>query len=426
MTHSEVCELVAEIKWRSHIHAQGVSPSKVLFGSLDDNKMALALKMFPVLDDGDKEVQYELDGLMYEARVYMDIIGDIIAQRRSPHFIPCVGFVQCSTDAYPNLKGAFDGLRSEIKKKRKSSKCSDQFMALLTEYDPSASSTFGSVFPELDETERCQMLFQIVYSILVMHSYRLVHHDLHQDNILVKKHAQPVTRFYRIMGSNGAPKTFKITSRYTPLIYDWDNAYCERLGPNKKMDSKHCKQSNMSNQFHPKFDLYAILGSTFYMDHTNPIAKMYFDDLARTKENNSMLCVSEKLFVQLKVAGDFRVQEEGIGIRCYEGKKVAASRLAQFRSDPGFIFDPDSDLWVQLIEQHHPIKKFLIAPNPGHSYLPTVFHRNWPSALCILENPIFSDFLVPEGSDIDPTQTFQGPNVAAVQDVIRSSQEYTQ
>jgi hypothetical protein len=108
-----------------------------------------------------------------------------------------------------------------------------------------------SLFGECNEDDIILILFQLIYSIHVMGKFRLMHNDMHIANILVVEY--PVERK---MSFTVANRTFLIRTKYIPYIFDWDNAYVEKLGPNPNIynDSKY----GVSNKFSDKSDLFML------------------------------------------------------------------------------------------------------------------------------------------------------------------------
>jgi hypothetical protein len=97
------------------------------------------------------------------------------------------------------------------------------------------------------------VMFQIVYAIAVMQKYRLIHNDLHAANILVVTYKNKKSRFFEYRG-----KIYNVVTKYIPLLFDWDRAYCEFLGQNRILDGDPCLNWGTCNRFTPKFDLYVL------------------------------------------------------------------------------------------------------------------------------------------------------------------------
>ena len=71
-------------------------------------------------------------------------------------------------------------------------------------------------------------LIQIAIACYTLFLNRTNHNDLHSRNILINKLDNPEMFEYKLNGEK-----YKIYTRYIPLIYDYDVAYCEKIGVNK-------------------------------------------------------------------------------------------------------------------------------------------------------------------------------------------------
>jgi len=160
------------------------------------------------------------------------------------------------------------------------------------------------IIPKIDTTRNIlwETLFQIVAACYAMSLSKMVHNDLHSNNIFIEDLGDEKTFLYVI---NDIPYILK--TRYKVLIYDFDRGYVNRLGNNELLrpnfDCKYNRQCNhfvdnkdilkiMCNVFVPLVrttsttlpDLLNILLSSLGPDINNEIFKMYtnanssFDD----------------------------------------------------------------------------------------------------------------------------------------------------
>lgn len=415
MDDGKICRLVSRIKRHTIVRKEGDSISQVFLGKIQsqDKKdvASVAVKILPIPQTEDPELEEDLDGFKYEARVYRHIIDNIVKKKQSPHFVTYAGFGKCHKDSHPDIQMLIRKLRG-IRAKDRLPELGDEVFVLVTYNDPPAVTNFMELFPLLTITEQNQMLFQILYSIYVMQHYRLTHNDLHGHNILIARHNTPVTRFYTVPGPDGKSMTYKITSTFTPLIFDWDLAYSERLGPNEKLTYGYCDEYNVCNQFHPKFDMYTILCLANHLEPSNPVTDSYTDEVFYSKEKQRPIAISKELFMYMKQAGDFKRGKAGLQFRKYLATRIPASKFADLASKPDFIFEQNTDVWVELIEQLVPEKRYFMRVFEGMLCRPTVYSKDWPSAIEMLTGPLFADFLISETDVIDDEQLYQAPDIA--------------
>ena len=114
------------------------------------------------------------------------------------------------------------------------------------------------------------IIFQISYACYVMSLSKLVHNDLHSDNIFIKDLGVNTLFIYNINSVK-----IKIITRYQPLIYDFDRGYCERFGENTLLDNT-CNISSQCNIFVENKDIVKIL-CYVYKQSTYPITNNIID-----------------------------------------------------------------------------------------------------------------------------------------------------
>ena len=110
--------------------------------------------------------------------------------------------------------------------------------------------------------EGWRMLFQIMAGCYALSLSKAIDNDLHAGNVMIKKYEGP-PRIYDIEGF-----VFELKSGYEALIFDFDNAYAERLGNNPLLDGKRCEVSSHCNNLVPNKDMVKIL-CYFYQKFNN-------------------------------------------------------------------------------------------------------------------------------------------------------------
>ena len=304
-----VCELNKQLKDSKLLPKESASPSEVIFAKLlldqitgNRRLIPVALKMWLNIPENIAKRAHDIQdivkdtyGLDYEVKVYRQIINKILTENYSPNFISYVGYGNCSMynknnelhissflsgAQVNNIKKGFDNAYIPGIWKNRDVGVS---MLLLEKVEARGPTmTLHSFIRNMDEkteqTEYPKVLFQIVYSLAVMAKFKLVHNDLHSDNILVVDHIDPVASVFKV----GKHK-FLIKSRYVPYIFDWDFAYSPLLGDNGKIkdDEYYCGKLNLCNSFDPRFDIYTLFCIIQFRDI---VSKTYDVQTTRTKE----------------------------------------------------------------------------------------------------------------------------------------------
>jgi hypothetical protein len=104
------------------------------------------------------------------------------------------------------------------------------------------------------KTELWNILFQITVACYTMSLSKLVHNDLHSNNIFIRDLGVETYFLYNINGEKITIKT-----RYQPLIYDFDRGYVERFGKNIYLDGSLCTKTSQCNIFIKNKDIIKIL-----------------------------------------------------------------------------------------------------------------------------------------------------------------------
>lgn len=102
----------------------------------------------------------------------------------------------------------------------------DRFNVMVTQAPKDPYSTMFDFLAREDITDadRADVLSMLVLCMQKMHRLQLTHNDQHWDNVLVAERRQSVTRVY--------PSGVQITSRFYPVLFDWDFAQKKDGAPN--------------------------------------------------------------------------------------------------------------------------------------------------------------------------------------------------
>ena len=246
----DACIIAKSLVKLKHKSKDSASPSEVYFAVTHKNEIPVSIKAF-LDEEMDKA---GLGGLKYEIKVYDQIINEILEQKYSPNFIGFVAQGECSVNSSDLVQAAFDELEGSDE-----DTIVNLLMTQLAGGGKNPIDSLENVYPKLSARDKLEVMFQIVYSLRVMNIMRFTHNDLHAGNVLVEELPEKTTRYYHVPGRRGAPgKTFTIRTKYVPLLFDWDLAYAEQLGPNPKIDDFFCRDLNICNRFSEKTDLYIL------------------------------------------------------------------------------------------------------------------------------------------------------------------------
>lgn len=300
------CNLGKYIKKPKILPKKSASPSEVIFADYIQGKklpnIPVSIKTF--IDLSSFRVKNpasikNVEGLKYEVKVYRDIISRIIEGRYSPNFIRFIAYGNCTMSKFLSIFSYFSKSEKKVIKNSINTyypeiggvKDNTPLSFLITE-KAGGNQQYYEVTTLLDLFKRSlvpktlilHIMFQVVYSIAVMQKFRLVHNDLHANNVLVVLYKYPVSRYYKI-----GEKIFHIKTNAVPYIFDWDQSYCSTLGPNPLLESTICKDINICNRFSEKSDLYILFCTLGFHD---PISRKYANILSTTKEKQHKIFIS--------------------------------------------------------------------------------------------------------------------------------------
>lgn len=249
--------------------------SEMVFTSIQNRpKVPVIAKIFVIPPD---ESYYD-DGvyaLLYEAKVYTKIINNIIVDKLSPNFIGSFGYGECSVEKTTNFlpERNSDIIYRRLKTGNFNLLLKPKLGIILNPAVP-RSRTFKYLYPTVSDNNKINMLFQVIYSLGVMSKFRLIHNDLHANNVLVDDERKEELYAFIIRD-----KIFSFETKYVPLIFDWDHSYSDYLGENKYLDEKTCLEWNTCNSFKNNFDLAVFLCTLDWMlpDKLDRLRKMYYN-----------------------------------------------------------------------------------------------------------------------------------------------------
>lgn len=137
----------------------------------------------------------------------------------------------------------------QLKSLRYSVLVNEAFAPGTTNFEEWMQSDMNPTPPDL-----FNVLFQAMVACYALSLSKTTANDFHLGNIWVEPLREPVTVVYIV---DGTPYT--LVMKYMALLYDFDHAYCERLGPNPKLDGWLCQQYGHCNYTSEAKDALKIL-----------------------------------------------------------------------------------------------------------------------------------------------------------------------
>ena len=289
-----LCEMINDRKIKVKNNESGVgSGSEILFADLlckNNKNFPVILKIWlniPGDEDEDKEnYNYKAKrnryGLRYEVNVYRKIIKTILIDKYSPNFVSYIGYAECPFQGEETLnKMQISGMEKYWVIRHMKCIYGEKFLStpgitismLMTERIKNTTS-IRDFLQETNEREKEKVIFMVIFSIAVMRQFRLNHHDLHYNNILLSVKEKEQKSYYRV-----GKKVFLISTKFIPYLYDWDIAFAKSLGPNKKLEQYSYQSSDILNKFvDERIDLMTFF--CFVLGFQG-IAKSYYKDIIK-------------------------------------------------------------------------------------------------------------------------------------------------
>lgn len=241
---------------------------------------------------------HTLKGLIYEIRVYKDVIRPLVDLKICPNFIRYLGSAtSCSYDSMIKIleNNTYLGNTPMLKQKDALEQSfQDNFNhmymvqsgrnSINTDLLPDSQSnveaknykysllvnetikpdtfTLGDLLvmiaksgKKLERGEWCA-IFQVIIACYAMSLSKMGHNDLHPGNIYIEPYS---SRINYILGSR--MNVYSIKCGVIAKIYDFDRSYSNRLGNNPLLEPQYgLRRYSQSNQFIPNRDMVKIFG----------------------------------------------------------------------------------------------------------------------------------------------------------------------
>jgi hypothetical protein len=229
--------------------------------------------------------------LNYEAKIYEEIIRPLIDFSICPHFIRFLGkgegckgtelinilmksgqierkdaiaqfarnyeYLYSHNEGRPSINeavGPYDSFAPSNQVKKYA--CASCFNLLINEViDTKRDMTFGDMLHQgkIDRKTVFTILFQILAALYAMSLTKTVHNDLHPWNIYVRKRTHERTTHYQYDHME-----YLLSTDLFVRLYDFDRAYCDRMGNNPCLDEEMAEEYSQSNEFIPNRDAVKI------------------------------------------------------------------------------------------------------------------------------------------------------------------------
>jgi len=379
------------------------SETEILFGTIAssalNSELPIAVKIF--FDTNDREIK----GLKYEAKLYKKIYDDIIVPNYSPNFVSYIGYAECNRDDSAYLDE--ESVRKNFREKY--GQVFQDFTTicvLITERVGSGTyfgcrdainvSLLGQIWGNLSERQSSEIMFQIVYGLVVMGLFRIMHNDLHYMNILVAEFEDPIE-----LGFVVGDKHFMLKTRYIPYLFDWDFGFCESLGDNPKLLTYN--NMNIKSRYSEKIDMYTLFCTLFIGMNENS----YGQGMSMLKESYTKIPISAE---EYRTITSYRPYTRPILVDkpiIYKFGPVQTSEI--FRNNPMINREKMTSTIFALPSDE---KDMILIYNP-YQCRPTSINADFPTPMEFLLSDKFEMFRVDDAFSIDRKYVYVLPNIRA-------------
>ena len=248
----------------------------------EKNSSSRSVVSFATLDDEDVVVKtwlYDNDNnsLEVESKIYLEIMPDM--KKYTPHVLDGICVLD-TVDIVSSAKERLDQLSPEDEEYTYILTMMEQLFALSKNQDFEAIRTTHSLLtPNLgkcslydtmgeyrNDPYRMMGLLnvvipQVAYTLLCFEDFGLMHHDLHYDNIMLKKLSHEEMFIYNF----GAQYPARVWTRFMVKIYDFDHASKRRTEystvefDNTLLSKDHCDSLNECNEFQKNVDWFTFI-----------------------------------------------------------------------------------------------------------------------------------------------------------------------
>ena len=254
------------------------------------------------------------------------------------------------------------------------------------------------------DVEFLNVLFQISVACYAMSLSKMVHNDLHDNNIFIKDLGVEKYFLYNI-----DDKKIVIKTRYVPLIYDFDRGYQQKLGSNPSITGRSlCSVYSQCNVFVENKDIIKSLCYVYKRVNKDYVKNDIINILSKNSLGKLLLKDTYNLISKedglkrcfLQYVDDIDSQDKAIPIKWYENfndtlsiVKNISSKLPSYSveniDDDDDIFNCNSDLFEE--DGTLNILKAIIAKNNSSEYFYSRIRHVDKSPIFDKINPIDDD-----------------------------------
>jgi hypothetical protein len=263
--HCDISKDMTNIKVLDIGEKSSVSDSIIIFGDIIINGVnkELALK---ITFETNPSYNLFFNSLDVEQQIYTGVIENMIDNFHSPHLTSCIGRVKlCDTEKFKAMLSQLSQHQRDIfinnKEKIETDdvyKFYDLTKANMLILSRSSGKTLFDylINVQLDDHNKINMLFQILYTLRCFERVGLSHNDLHVGNIFVDV-IQEQERIYYISDNQWV----KTKIKYDTKIFDFDRSSIKHpsVDRNFRLDNVHCREHDQCNKYSSRRDLSAIL-----------------------------------------------------------------------------------------------------------------------------------------------------------------------
>jgi len=294
----DICKLgdcVSKLEGRA---ANSASPSDIWRVSIKDGVLYKGMPVhcawLKVFVSNPTRSMRQTDGLLYELKVYRDVVDKLIEQLVCPNFVRYLSSTTSCT--FQEVKeilatqkiGELNLMRSLCymtrrprSSDRKATETPPRKRPAINEHVTIQEATaikgmhldtsrlkFGMLLTQdrvvktlaewftsrTSDSDFACMMLQVTAALRAMELSRFVHNDLHLKNILVELNHTSTNVMYKVDGEE-----FGIRARFRILIFDFDRAYVEQLGRNTLL----YRHESYAHKFVDGRDLGSVLSQIF-------------------------------------------------------------------------------------------------------------------------------------------------------------------
>ena len=292
-----------------------------------------------ILDKCADKRKYE--GLDYEKNLYEFITKNIILKGLSNAFIPFIASGSCLvSDIYDKIavsKKLNITQKHALLQKLKFFQFFPELKLNLIATGSFSSSKLMDLYDFLQDdkikfstSDIASIILQVLQALFVMEKFKIMHNDLHLGNIFLEMLDEP--RKISIPLSDKARIEFP--SKYVVKIFDWDRAWCKKLGPNPMLETESYLSVDVTQKFRQNQDYYQFICG-LKEKSKNPEKKLILEEVLHTilpdPNFNAWRSAEDDLFkIKLTSTQKSKLQSLRFNERPYAKLKYASLESSRF------------------------------------------------------------------------------------------------